>query len=269
MGQCKRCQTLPMWCRCSDPYCLFASKHTKKLVSSYRPFQQGRLPPLSSCSRGTWKGLFWAQSRRLDSSEHGYIYTWRPCHIGKLRCPLFGCAYSSINTCMHGTQEKECLSAKSVAAKSQKGWCQSNKAIDYSTRMIVVCVEPAQSYGGIFARGLSESKLCVRLERSGVQSMWLHVPMWQTKKTVFSMWWFISTHFDIAKTCCPWGLVLTWHYNLLTIYIYLYIFNYIYIFMYLLDFLGLFIYDHFFKIRVCLKTTGTPKIVILIMPSSY
>jgi hypothetical protein len=120
VGQCKRCQTLPMWWRCSDPYCLFASKHTKKLVSSYRPFQQGRFPPLSSCSRGTWKGLFWAQSCRLDSSEHRYIYTWRPCHMGKLRCLLFGCAYSSINTCMHSTQEKKNAWVQSL-------WLQSHR----------------------------------------------------------------------------------------------------------------------------------------------
>ena len=45
--------------------------------------------------------------------------------------------------------------------------------INYSTRMIVVCVEPTEPYGGISVKGSLESKLCVRLERSGVQSMWL------------------------------------------------------------------------------------------------
>jgi hypothetical protein len=85
--------------------------------------------------------------------------------------PFWVCLQQHKHLHAQHTREKECLSAKSVAAKSQKGWCQSNKAIDYSTRMIVVCVEPTQPYGGIFARGLSESKLCVRLERSGVQSM--------------------------------------------------------------------------------------------------
>ena len=64
-------------------------------------------------------------------------------------------------------------------------WLQSHKKaganatqylinLNYSTRMIVVRAEPTEPYGGISARGLSESKLCVRLERIGVQSMWLH-----------------------------------------------------------------------------------------------
>ena len=58
------------------------------------------------------------------------------------------------------------------------GWCQSNKVlynINCSTRMIIACVEPTKPYGGISVKCLSESKLCVRLDRSGIQSMWLHV----------------------------------------------------------------------------------------------
>ena len=33
------------------------------------------------------------------------------------------------------------------------------------------CAEPTEPYGGFSVRGLSETKLCERLERSGVQSM--------------------------------------------------------------------------------------------------
>ena len=41
----------------------------------------------------------------------------------------------------------------------------------------------------------------------------------------------------------------------------MYIYIYIHFFMYLLDFFG-YLYIIFFKTRVCLKTTRTPKIVI-------
>ena len=40
-----------------------------------------------------------------------------------------------------------------VTAKPQKDWCQCNKTINYSTRMIVVYVEPTEPYGGLSVRG--------------------------------------------------------------------------------------------------------------------
>ena len=86
--------------------------------------------------------------------------------------------------------------------------------------MIVVCVKPTEPYGEISVRGLSESKLSVKLERSGVQSMWLHVA---NQKAEISVWrlinWMIPpsplinqegpTHFSIAKTffLCGWWLI--------------------------------------------------------------
>ena len=57
--------------------------------------------------------------------------------------------------------------------------------------MIVVRAEPTEPYGGISARGLSESKLCVRLERISVQSMWLHATTPQKIKDFLCLVWLL------------------------------------------------------------------------------
>ena len=53
--------------------------------------------------------------------------------------------------------------------------------------MIVVCVEPTEPYGGISVRGLSESKLCVRLERSGDEWCSKHVAACDKQNWIFSV----------------------------------------------------------------------------------
>ena len=62
----------------------------------------------------------------------------------------------------HKSQVCDCKVTKRLVPMQQ---------INYSTRMIVVCVEPTEPYGGISVKGSLESKLSVRLERNGVQSM--------------------------------------------------------------------------------------------------
>ena len=78
-------------------------------------------------------------------------------------------------------------SHKSVTAKSQKGWCQCNKVINYSTRMIVVSIEPTEPMGKSLSEVCQSQNSVWPLKRVVFKSMWLHV----TKKG-FSLWGLIN-----------------------------------------------------------------------------
>ena len=64
-------------------------------------------------------------------------------------CESVFCLKFSQEFGLHQDCQTEPVIAKSkpVTAKPQKDWCQCNKAINYSTRMIVVYVEPTEPYG--------------------------------------------------------------------------------------------------------------------------
>jgi hypothetical protein len=78
-------------------------------------------------------------------------------------------------------------SHKSVTAKSQKGWCQCSKVINYSTRMIVVSVEPTEPMGKSLSEVCQSQNSVWPLKGVVFKSMWLHV----TKKG-FSLWGLIN-----------------------------------------------------------------------------
>ena len=106
-------------------------------------------------------------------------------------------------------------SHKPLTAKSQKGWCHAKNnellnlydcSLCWANRTLWLM----DTYGGISVRGLSESKLCVRLERSGVQSMWLHVT--NKKRDLLYGGWLIGGHTPrfINRTAAPGSAVFPW-----------------------------------------------------------
>ena len=140
---------------------------------------------LESFFQNLAKNFVWTRTEPVIAKLQVCDSLWLQSHKSETaKSQVCGCKVTSLWVQSH----------KPLTAKSQKGWCHAKNnellnlydcSLCWANRTLWLM----DTYGGISVRGLSESKLCVRLERSGVQSMWLHVT---NKKTGYSLWGMIN-----------------------------------------------------------------------------